>query len=566
VSWTAEGGGTVDPASAITDADGRAGTQRTLGPQPGPYTTVAAVAALPEAPVKFTTTGVAAKLSVVTQPSPSALSGVPLERQPVIQLLDADGQPVARADVVVTVQIASGGGTLGGTTGVASGADGTVTFTDLSIRGSPGVRTLLFAADAFASAASAPIAVGVGAAAAIGIADGDGQTATVNTAVATPPAALVTDAQGNPVSGVPVIFSVAAGGGSVTGATAASGPDGVARVGSWTLGKTAGANTLEARVEGLDLEGSPATFTATGVAGAVSAEQSGVAVSPGSIAASAGGTTSTITVTARDGFGNPVPGLSATLAATGAGNVLTQPQQATDGSGQTTGRLAATGAGNHVVSVTIAGQAIPATATVTVTAAGPSAAHSSASVGNGTAGSRTTVTVELKDAFGNSVTGAGGRISVVVTGANTATGDPAQEQGGGRYGVGYTPRAAGTDQIVVRVDGTALPGGPLSSAVSPGAASPSTSTADLPDAVSFFAKIVVVVTVRDAEGNVRSGGGDNVQVRAGGGVVDQAAADAGNGTYVASFSPPRLGALDVEVLVNGTPISGSPFTVSVSLF
>ena len=71
VTWTAEFGGSVEPATSTTDASGRAGTQRILGEQPGIYTTVATVSALPEAPVVFRTTGVAAKLSILTQPSPS---------------------------------------------------------------------------------------------------------------------------------------------------------------------------------------------------------------------------------------------------------------------------------------------------------------------------------------------------------------------------------------------------------------------------------------------------------------------------------------------------------------
>ncbi len=566
VRWTPEGGGSVDPAMAVTDGGGRAGTQRTLGLQPGTYTTVASVAELPEEPVVFTTTGVAAKLSIVTQPSAAAVSGVPLEQQPVLQLLDADGNAAARAGVLVTVQIATGGGSLGGSTSVPSDATGLVTYTDLSIRGEPGIRTLLFAADAFASAASAPIAVGVGAAASIEIAEGNEQSATVNTAVAAPPGAVVRDADGNPLSGVPVTFRVASGGGSITGGTTATGSDGVARVGSWTLGTAAGPNTLEALVPGLDLDGSPAVATATGVAGPLDVRQSSIAAAPGSIGASSGGTTSTITVTARDGFGNPVRDLPVTLAATGSGNVLTQPQAATDAAGAATGRLAATAAGPHVVSATISGQPIPATATVTVTAAAPAAANSSAIVGNGTAGSSTTIRVELEDAFGNLVGGAGGRISVSVTGANTAIGQPAQDLGGGQYDVEYTPRIVGTDQIVVRVDGTPLPGPALTSFVSPGAASPVTTTAALPAEATVFQEIAVVVTIRDAEGNVRTVGGDQVRVVVLNSPVDQSPGHNGDGTYTARFFPPALGTIQVQVTVNGAEIAGSPFSMEITLF
>ncbi len=569
VSWIAEGGGTVDPATSITDRDGRAGAQRILGEQPGVYTTVATAPALPDNPVVFTNTAVAATLSIVTQPSTSAAAGVPFDRQPVLQLLDQSAEPIGRAGVVVTVQIATGGGTLGGVTGVASDPDGVATFTNLSIRGSPGNRTLLFAADGFASAASAPVAVGVGAAASIAPVDGDDQSATVNTAVAVAPAVVVRDLDGNPVSGVPVEFSVTEGGGSLTGGTAATNAEGVARVGSWRLGTTAGENGLRALVEGADLDGSPVPFSATGTPGPVSGARSTMAASPGTIDASSGSAASTITVTARDQFENPVSGQSVTLSATGSGNTVIQPGQVTNGSGSTTGRLSATAAGARVVSARIGSIDVEGTVTVTVRAATPAASRSTASVGNGTAGSQTAITVELKDQFDNPAAGRAGAIAVQVTGANNATGDPAEDQGGGRYAVRYRPTTAGTDQIVVQVGGTSLPGGSLSSTVSPGPASPTESTAEVPSVWRVFSNpgpIPVRVSVRDAFGNLRAGLTDAVTVQVDGMTPALQATANGDGTYSVSFAPPRFGRVPVAVSVNGQAIAGSPFFVDISFF
>ena len=163
VAWAADNGGAVDPATATTDGAGRAATMRTLGSQPGTYTTSAAVTGLPGDPLIFVTTALAAKLIIVTQPGSIATSGVALDPQPVLQLGDPDGNPLAQAGVSVTVQIASGSGSLeGGTTATSDGA-GQVAFADLLIRGSTGLRTLIFAADGFASAISSPVALGVGA-------------------------------------------------------------------------------------------------------------------------------------------------------------------------------------------------------------------------------------------------------------------------------------------------------------------------------------------------------------------------------------------------------------------
>jgi len=61
------------------------------------------------------------------------------------------------------------------------------------------------------------------------------------------PSVLLSDSKGSPVAGAVVTFTVTAGGGTVTGATATSNASGIATVGTWTLGAAAGANTLSAQ-------------------------------------------------------------------------------------------------------------------------------------------------------------------------------------------------------------------------------------------------------------------------------------------------------------------------------
>jgi len=85
-------------------------------------------------------------------------------------------------------------------------------------------------------------------------------TAAPGTEVGEPPSVLVTDASGNPMSGVTVDFAVTAGGGSLTGSHVVSNSSGVATVGSWTLGTNPGPNTVTATTAGL----APITFTAQG--------------------------------------------------------------------------------------------------------------------------------------------------------------------------------------------------------------------------------------------------------------------------------------------------------------
>ena len=111
----------------------------------------------------------------------------------------------------------------------------------------------------------------------------------------------------------------------------------------------------------------------------------------------------------------------------------------------------------------------------------------------------------------------------------------------------------------------AVSNSPISSTVVAGPASPATTTAQLPTAASVFSPVPVLVTVRDADGNLRTAGGDEVRIRTTG-VEDIVATHNGDGTYSASFSPPGLGTISVEVLLNGNPIAGSPFSVTITLF
>lgn len=90
---------------------------------------------------------------------------------------------------------------------------------------------------------------------------GDGQTAQFGTAVAIPPSVQLVDVLGNGVAGATVTFSVIAGGGSITGASAVTNVNGVANVGSWTLGAAIGVNSLQASFGGL----TPILFTATSI-------------------------------------------------------------------------------------------------------------------------------------------------------------------------------------------------------------------------------------------------------------------------------------------------------------
>jgi hypothetical protein len=92
---------------------------------------------------------------MAVQPSASVTSAVPFPTQPAVQLRDVANNAVAQSGVAVTASIASGGGTLAGVTTMTTDASGLATFSDLSITGFDGPRTLAFHASALADATSA---------------------------------------------------------------------------------------------------------------------------------------------------------------------------------------------------------------------------------------------------------------------------------------------------------------------------------------------------------------------------------------------------------------------------
>jgi len=83
---------------------------------------------------------------------------------------------------------------------------------------------------------------------AITLVSGSGQTVRIGSAVPNPMTFKVTNSAGTGLSDVTVTFSVAAGGGSLGSNSAVTGTDGSVSVPTWTMGTTAGTNTLAATV------------------------------------------------------------------------------------------------------------------------------------------------------------------------------------------------------------------------------------------------------------------------------------------------------------------------------
>lgn len=91
------------------------------------------------------------------------------------------------------------------------------------------------------------------------------QTGLMGYAVNVPPAVRLVDADGNPIPGAQVTFTLTQGAGSLAGPVATTGSDGVATIGAWSI--AVGPNGVTASIPP-PFRVEPVSFTATGVAAA----------------------------------------------------------------------------------------------------------------------------------------------------------------------------------------------------------------------------------------------------------------------------------------------------------
>jgi hypothetical protein len=238
--------------------------------------------------------------------------------------------------------------------------------------------------------------------------------------VAVAPSVVVRDVSTNPVAGVSVTFAIASGSGSVLPTTAvATNASGVAAVTSWTLGTTAGANSLTATAAPGGIAGNPVTFTATGVAGG--AGKLAMFTQPPATFASGGTLAPAPVVQLQDVNGNPVTtqnvGITASIAS-GPGGVLSGGTVAlTDANGRATfNSLVITGpTGSYMLQFNGASLTGVMSSTITLTAGAPARVAVVTQPTTAQSGLVFPVdpTVQVQDAAGNPVTGAGRSISVL---------------------------------------------------------------------------------------------------------------------------------------------------------
>lgn len=99
-----------------------------------------------------------------------------------------------------------------------------------------------------------------------------------------------------------------------------------------------------------------------------------------------------------------------------------------------------------------------------------------------------------------------------------------------------------------------------------GPASAADSTATLPSTAAAGVAVAITVQAKDADGRNLTAGGATVEANVSGanpgGPI--AATDNGNGTYTITYTPANAGTDNIAITLNGEPIAGSPFSLTVS--
>ena len=317
------GGGTLSATSVTTDANGRAESRLTLGPNPGTNTVTVSVAGITQAET-FNAEGVRIPktLEIVSGENQEGLPGEALAKPFVVEVRDQTDKPLP--DAQVTFSVTSGGGTLSltsATTDSSGRAESTLTLgpnlgtntVSVSVTGIQAEKTFT--------------AEGIRIPLAFWIISGDKQQGLPGEALAKPFVVEVRDRSGEPLPGVLVTFSVTSGGGTLSATSVTTDSNGRAES-TLTLGPNLGTNTVSVSVTGIQAE---QTFTVEGIRIPETLEivsgddQEGL---PGAAL------DNPFVVEVRDQTDKPLPGAQVTFSVTGGGGTLSGTSTATDSNGR----------------------------------------------------------------------------------------------------------------------------------------------------------------------------------------------------------------------------------------
>ncbi len=383
----ASGSGTLSGTTAVNAINGVATFTNLVVTGTGSYTLHFTASGLtPATSNSFTMTASApppsaTQLGVSVQPT-GGVSGTALAAQPIVQLRDVNNNLVSSATGNVTASIASGSGTLSGTT-VVNAVNGVATFTNLVVTGT-GSYTLRFTASGLTSATSSSFTMTTSApppsASQLGVSV-QPVGGVSGTALGAQPVVQLRNASGQLVSTATgsVTAAIASGAGTLSGTTVVNAVNGVATFTNLVVTGT-GSYTLRFTASGLT-SATSSSFTMTTSAPPPSATQLGVSVQPvGGVSGTALGTQPVVQL--RNASGQLVSSATGSVTAaiaSGTGTLSgTTVVNAVNGVATFT-NLAITGSGSYTLSFTSSGLTSVTSNSIAMTASGGSGGSSGSS-------------------------------------------------------------------------------------------------------------------------------------------------------------------------------------------
>ncbi len=255
--------------------------------------------------------GAAASITAVGGSGQNTIAGAAFSTLLQVKVTDQFGNRIANAPVLFSVPASGASGSFDASPLVYTNAQGIATAPGLIanyVRGS-------FTATATTSGVGTSATFSLSNTAvpgAISIVAGNKQQASVTAGFKTALQVKVTDAHGNPISGITVTFAVeqngAAGATFTSQSSVLTGPTGIAQAPALTANGSAGTFTVEAWVDGL---ANPAVFTLTNVAGPAA----NISPVTTNLSATVGKAYSALQALVTDAEGNPVSGVKVTFTA-----------------------------------------------------------------------------------------------------------------------------------------------------------------------------------------------------------------------------------------------------------
>jgi adhesin/invasin len=327
--------------------------------------------------------------------------------------------------------------------------------------------------------------------------------------------------------------------------------------GTYTATLTSPASTGTATITG-SLNGNAITATATVTFTAAAPSTTTSTITASSTSLTVGGT-STITLQLKDANGNNLSsgGHNVTLSSDGG----TLSSVTDNNNGTYTATLTSTTPGTVTVTGTLDDDAFSSIATVTfsVGTATGSTSVISASQPSLASGGTTTVTVQLKDVYGNNLTTGG---HTIVLSSTLGTLSAVTNNANGTYTATLTSNTSGIAVITGTVSGTAIAG--TTSVTFTASLSQSMISASPTSVSTDNGNSTITVQLKDAAGNNLTASGGTVVLATNLGTMG-AVTDNGDGTYTAILTSTVTGTATVTGTLTNASASGAALTSSATV-